>query len=829
MVSWYDGKYVGVQGEPIRLQADAELNNSSDSTESIAEYLWDFDNNRNTVELYQPANEVETHIWVSPNLSGRIYCKARTNYGVESEEEFFDLKIYSSLEINPGGPYTGKPHQAVQLKGSIATTSYPGALIQYQWRIKLGDGTYRDVATDEDGEAEYAWTVDGEYDAEFSATVETKEGLALTDSEHTTVTVESGKPTAQPGGPYRGGIHGGSFSPIQFEGNHPDFSESEDVGKIGEWEWSFVAGPKGSALQFDGVDDHVNAGSNINFANSSFTLAAWVKRDRTGAEEWIITQGSGTTNAGLHFGFRAGTNQFVLAFWGNDLRTPDSYTDTDWHYWVGTYDATKKERAIYRDGELVGSDESSANYQGSGNLIIGYSPAQGGNYFKGTIDEVSIWNRVLTEADIQANMNDVLTGNEDGLVGFWPFDEGSGTTTADGSPNSIQGTLVGATWVSLAQATVWNPSHTFPQAGEYPVRLRVKSQFGKWSAFQRTTVEVIDGRIEGSVRAADLRTPVTGVRLTLTSTHVDEGVLASVAQFDNLLSTTGEGGIFTETDMSGRYVFEHLPLGSYRIVASKDNGQAHEFETNTKVTELTLDGPNQLAVDFVDLSVFPISGQIVYSVQKDEVDVLVENVVVEAQPVSSINTIQSLPSTTVSDITGNYSVPLFSGQYLFLAHRVGHDIRIKESTPGYDSETGLVTIEGAKTDLDFVDRTTRELSIFIEDSGGYGISTYPETGNTVQVTVSGPNGQATDQNVNATGEFVVTLNPGKYTVTVPGAEPELKEVDLTAGDEAVTMTIPIQIVLEITSPEPTLFSSIPPIFWPRYLTTILRAPRSRKT
>ena len=199
VVSWYDGKYVGVQGEPIRLQADAELNNSSDSTESIAEYLWDFDNNRNTVELYQPANEVETHIWVSPNLSGRIYCKARTNYGVESEEEFFDLKIYSSLEINPGGPYTGKPHQAVQLKGSIATTSYPGALIQYQWRIKLGDGTYRDVATDEDGEAEYAWTVDGEYDAEFSATVETKEGLALTDSEHTTVTVESGKPTAQPG------------------------------------------------------------------------------------------------------------------------------------------------------------------------------------------------------------------------------------------------------------------------------------------------------------------------------------------------------------------------------------------------------------------------------------------------------------------------------------------------------------------------------------------------------------------------------------------------------------------------------------------------------
>jgi hypothetical protein len=778
--------------------------------EAIAEYRWDFDNNSKTIELRQPANQVATYIWDSSNLSGRISCIAVTNHGVKSVEQLFDLKIYSSLQVNPGGPYTGKPNQAVQLNGSIPTASYPGARFKYEWSIKGADGTYSDVGTDEEGEAAYAWTVDGTYGAEFKATVNTKEGLALTNSARTMVAVESGKPTARPGGPYRGGIHGGNFSPIQFEGNHPDFSESDDVGTIKQWKWSFVAGPRGSALQFDGVDDRVNAGPNNYLENQPFTLAVWAKRDRTGKKEMIISQGSEDRNSGLHFGFRD-SNVFTFAFWFNDLDTP-VYTDTDWHYWVGTYDRETRARAIYRDGALVANDTADP-YRGSGDLVIGTRMLSEDSYFKGTIDEVGIWNHALTESEILANMNQGLTGNEDGLRGYWALDEGTGTTAANGSADddTIEGTIKGATWVSstgTATQQPWNPTHAFAKAGEYTVHLRVQSQFGKWSAFQKTTVEVIDGRIAGQVRAADLRTPVEEVRLTLTSSHVDKPVLASIAASDSLLHTTGEGAIWTETDAEGKYVFDHLPLGSYRIVASKLNGEAHEFETNTKVTELTLDAPNQLAIDYVDLSVFPISGQVVYSIQKNGVDVLVEDVVIEAQAVSSTNTIKSLPSDKAPKpgVSGNYSIPLFSGKYLFLAHRQGHDIRIKEDIPGYDSKTGLVTIEGARTDVDFVDGTTRELSIFIKDSGGFVISTYPETGDAVQVTVSGLNGQVSDQEVNAQGEFVVALNPGKYTVTVKGAEPETKEVDLTAGDEAVTMTIPIQIVLEITSSRPKLIN-----------------------
>ena len=40
---------------------------------------------------------------------------------------------------------------------------------------------------------------------------------------------------------------------------------------------------------------------------------------------------------------------------------------------------------------------------------------------QGCIDEVRVWNRVLSQEEIRANMNRRLTGGEAGLVGYWNF------------------------------------------------------------------------------------------------------------------------------------------------------------------------------------------------------------------------------------------------------------------------------------------------------------------------------------------------------------------------------------------------------------------------
>ncbi len=82
-------------------------------------------------------------------------------------------------------------------------------------------------------------------------------------------------------------------------------------------------------------------------------------------------------------------------------------------------------------------------------LWIGRSPYYD-QPFQGLIDEVCIWNVALTQQQIQLSMNHQLTGIEQGLVGYWRFDEGSGDIVFDKTVNGNNGILNGGTqWVAI--------------------------------------------------------------------------------------------------------------------------------------------------------------------------------------------------------------------------------------------------------------------------------------------------------------------------------------------------------------------------------------------
>lgn len=91
-------------------------------------------------------------------------------------------------------------------------------------------------------------------------------------------------------------------------------------------------------------------------------------------------------------------------------------------------------------------------YYGGEPILIG-----AGNYlapflrrFQGLIDDVRLWNYARTPAQVAAQMNCALAGNEAGLVANWKLD---GDLT-DATSNASNGILVGsATWVGSSQAT----------------------------------------------------------------------------------------------------------------------------------------------------------------------------------------------------------------------------------------------------------------------------------------------------------------------------------------------------------------------------------------
>lgn len=203
--------------------------------------------------------------------------------------------------------------------------------------------------------------------------------------------------------------------------------------------FSVKAYPIDDALDFDGVDDYVDAGSGINLANNSFTIEAWVKRGSNDTRDYLFGHGTNAfTNNYLHIGWK--TTTMVFAFYGNDLNGITNDTSLNWHHWAFTYDAGTNDRKMYKDGVLVASDVASADYQGAGNFLIGNTLI--GHPHDGIIDDVRVWDHARTVAEINTDMDSCLTGTEPGLLVFYDFSEGTGSSTStDKTGNGNDGTL----------------------------------------------------------------------------------------------------------------------------------------------------------------------------------------------------------------------------------------------------------------------------------------------------------------------------------------------------------------------------------------------------
>lgn len=130
----------------------------------------------------------------------------------------------------------------------------------------------------------------------------------------------------------------------------------------------------------------------------SFSVSRWAKRNTTGTGDfYVLSHGSAATNAGLHVGFR--NDSFHSAFWGNDLQTTGTYTDTTWTHWAATFDVATKARKVYQNGVLVGSDTSQSDDLGSGGFEIGRR-FDATRYFNGGVDDVRVYTRELSAEEV---------------------------------------------------------------------------------------------------------------------------------------------------------------------------------------------------------------------------------------------------------------------------------------------------------------------------------------------------------------------------------------------------------------------------------------------
>lgn len=224
-----------------------------------------------------------------------------------------------------------------------------------------------------------------------------------------------------------------------------------------------------NALNFDGIDDEVILDPGISLYNRSFTVEFWAKKTALNRFDIIFSQGSQGSNINqhLHMGFRD-NNKFTFGFYGNDLDVPASYTDLAWHHWACTYDNNTKERIIYLDGTQVARDISSSSFfPSSARTLIGNAAFATPSFygFKGSLDELRIWNRPLTRLEISfrrsCNINITAKyGDNTGLIGYYKFNQGLAggnnyplTVVTDSSPENIAGTA--RNFTSIGPTSNW--------------------------------------------------------------------------------------------------------------------------------------------------------------------------------------------------------------------------------------------------------------------------------------------------------------------------------------------------------------------------------------
>ncbi len=117
--------------------------------------------------------------------------------------------------------------------------------------------------------------------------------------------------------------------------------------------------------------------------------------------------------------------------------------DGVWHHVAHTLGT--RGHFLYIDGVKVAEGtKTSSDFNWQKKIVVGRSYDAGKwQYFKGNIAEVRLWSIERSQSEIQESMTGQLTGEEEGLLCYWPMDEVSGSTIADHSGNKNTGLGVG--------------------------------------------------------------------------------------------------------------------------------------------------------------------------------------------------------------------------------------------------------------------------------------------------------------------------------------------------------------------------------------------------
>ena len=240
------------------------------------------------------------------------------------------------------------------------------------------------------------------------------------------------------------------------------------LGKIGSIDAPSAAFADGYSLLFDGANDYVDIDSAAgDMPSATGSISYWIKL--IGEDSNYIFEIKADANnyiAGAYntYGEYAWAGTYFGGVWksSNLGVAQELQGDGKWHHVVMTWidGSGAGELICYFDGDQDGVQINTITGLGTfsgtpSTFFIGRLNAHGGSPMEGNVNDFAVWSSILTAAEAAAIYNggtpiDLTTDSGDyvssgDLVGYWKFEENTGTTVADSSTNSNDGSLVNGT------------------------------------------------------------------------------------------------------------------------------------------------------------------------------------------------------------------------------------------------------------------------------------------------------------------------------------------------------------------------------------------------
>ena len=223
-----------------------------------------------------------------------------------------------------------------------------------------------------------------------------------------------------------------------------------------------------NSLLYNGSSSYVSFSNDNNLEiTDSITVEAWVyatswalnvyqgtifcKHSWSAGEQGYVLRAGGTGQLSFNL---AGIDTIGTILSWQDLVSPSNVlTLNTWYHVAGTFDGDSMRLFVngvqVASRAMYGTIVPSTAFPQSIGKISDTGIAGQTRYWTGRLDEIRVWHRALNGAELDANRNhhiDPLTANN--LVGYWRFNEGTGTNTVDLSTSGNDGTLSGATWIT---------------------------------------------------------------------------------------------------------------------------------------------------------------------------------------------------------------------------------------------------------------------------------------------------------------------------------------------------------------------------------------------